>query len=75
MQISEKGLEWISEVLANKVAVEGVSRLVNYQEIVLKEYDIIPTRYVQEKIIDVSITVDEIDAELKALYEKLIPLV
>lgn len=75
MQISEQGLEWICGVIVNRDTIEGVSRAVNYQEIVSNEYDVIPTRYVQEKIIGDSTTVEEIDAELKALYEKLIPLV
>ena len=75
MQISAQGLEWICGVIVNKDTIEGVSRAVNYQEIVSNEYDVIPTRYVQEKIIGDSTTVEEIDAELKALYEKLIPLV
>ena len=75
MQINQKGLEWISEILINKLTVEGVSRTVNYEKIVFNEYDIIPTRYIQEKNIIDNTTVEEIDSQLKALYKKLISLV
>ena len=71
VQISDNGLKWITDILVNKHVVECVSRFVSYDEILNKEFDIIPTQYIQDRTIFEDVSLSEIDAELKSLYERL----
>ena len=69
--INQEGIDLIADIVNNTKVVDEISVIVGDEEIVAKDYNLMPTTYVKEKVEDDLITIEEIDSELKDLYAKL----
>ena len=70
--LTEADIERIVEIINENFEIEGISRLVDMNEIANNSFDLTPNRYVADVIEDENITLKEIDEELASLYVKLI---
>lgn len=69
--INQQGIDFISDIVNNKLVVNEISALVDAEVIMQKGYDLMPTTYVKERMMQETLTMEEIEAELKSLYAKL----
>lgn len=69
--VSEEQLDKLAQIVCNSESVENVSRRVGLHEIVSKEFDLTPMLYIAEAKQKETISIEEIDSELKNLYAKL----
>lgn len=69
--ITQEGLDKILDVFQNNSEVEGISSNATLKTIESKDYDLMPTTYIKERLEEDNITVEEIDAELEKLYASL----
>ena len=67
-------LDELASIINDGKEIDGLSRLVDLNEIVAKEYRLIPNLYVSDVIETDSVSLKEIDDELDALYSKLIKM-
>lgn len=71
---SDNQLDELASIINDGKEIDGLSRLVDLNEIVAKEYRLIPNLYVSDVIETDSVSLKEIDDELDALYSKLIKM-
>ena len=69
--IIKEGLDKILDIFQNNLEVEGISSNAALKTIESKDYDLMPTTYIKERLEEDNITVEEIDAELEKLYASL----
>ena len=69
--IIKEGLDKILDIFQNNLEVEGFSSNAALKTIESKDYDLMPTTYIKERLEEDNITVEEIDAELEKLYASL----
>lgn len=69
--IEQEGIDLIADIVNSAKEVDEISVIVKNEEVVSKEYNLMPITYVKEKVEDDLITIEEIDSELKDLYAKL----
>ena len=69
--ITIEGLDKILDIFHNDKEIEGLSSNISLQAIENKNYDLMPTTYIKERLEEDDMTVEEIDAELKKLYASL----
>ena len=69
--ITQEGLDEILDIFHNNTEIEGLSSNISIQTIEGKDYDLMPTTYIKERLEEDDMTVEEIDAELEKLYASL----
>ncbi len=69
--ITQEGLDKILDIFHNNTEIEGLSSNISLQTIADKNYDLMSTTYVKERLEEDDMTVEEIDAELEKLYASL----
>lgn len=69
--ITQEGLDEILDIFHNNTEIEGLSSNISIQTIEEKDYDLMPTTYIKERLEEGDMTVEEIDAELEKLYASL----
>ena len=69
--ITKEGLDEILDIFYNNTEVEGLSSSISLQTIVNKDYDLMPTTYIKERLAEEDMTIEEIDAELEKLYAQI----
>jgi hypothetical protein len=70
--MTEEHMDLLSRIVCNCEEIESVSRKVSLNEIVKKEYDLMPMVYVTEVKTTPSVSIEEIDRELDELYSQLL---
>ncbi|MGN0804457.1 MAG: N-6 DNA methylase, partial [Candidatus Coproplasma sp.] len=69
--LAKEGIELIISLVNNNQSIEEISRVVSYEEIETANFNLMPNTFVKEKMESESISLEEIDSELKKLYAQL----
>lgn len=73
--LSDKEISDIVNVIKSPNNIEGLSYVTTLSEVIAKEYDLLPAKYVAEIIEEEeSLSLEEIDAELSILYNQLMAI-
>lgn len=74
--LTDEQIENIVDAVKNRKEIEGLSAVINCNEIIENKYDLIPAKYVKhDSVIGETITIDEIEIELNKLYKELFEII
>lgn len=69
--ITNEGISLISNIIKECREIEGLSRIVDYEEIEKNNFNLLPNAYVSDGIKEEDISIEEIDWQLEKLYDEL----